>query len=614
MWYCSVWFSPYCFYGGLKKAGGFNHDSRANMNNCFFKSWLLLGFFMSMAVKANEQPKISYQLSELPEHIEHNILVYLNSKEYDCQSLLTSISQQHKDMQSQIIAAVQPYGYFNSQIKVNTSANNKCKPLEITVDLGPVTTIRKAEIIVEAHDDDFKTLLSTHKLLPGKPLIQPRYEAIKKQLVQLANEKIYLDAHFTVQSLEVFPDSNQADVTLVFEPGKRYVISEINLDVGETILGKHYLNRSLIEKLITIKPNSYLTYNDLYKLKQKLNSYGYFEQVMIEIDEQAKSKNGVPLLIKLTPAPKYDYSVGLGFSTDAGAKASLKYNNHRINGRGHQLSSQLDFSELSHELKASYKIPSRNKPASKWFNVLIAYRDEQTNQVDSQTSKLGFSQTRISNKGWQNVNFLDLLHERFDTGQDENDSLLLVPGVSWSITNADKLPRPANGYKLQTEIKGASEDIFSDASFVQITLVGKFIHSVSDRNRLLYRAHFGATASSDFNEMPTTYRFFAGGDQNLRGYDYESIAPISNVTGDLVGGKHLAVGSVEFEHQFAPQWAVAAFTDFGDAFTNSFDFKYSVGAGIRWFSPIGPIRVDLGIPLNQSENDFRLHVTIGPDL
>jgi translocation and assembly module TamA len=130
---------------------------------------------------------------------------------------------------------------------------------------------------------------------------------------------------------------------------------------------------------------------------------------------------------------------------------------------------------------------------------------------------------------------------------------------------------------------------------------------------MLYRAQIGTTASSDFNELPTTYRFFAGGDQSIRGFDYESISPI-NDDGDLVGGKHQAIGSIEFEHQIASQWAVAAFTDFGDAFSEELDFKYSVGAGVRWFSPIGPIRVDLGVPINEDTKDFRLHVTIGPDL
>ena len=335
--------------------------------------------------------------------------------------------------------------------------------------------------------------------------------------------------------------------------------------------------------------------------------------MVFDIDQMAKVNGQVPINIKLIPAAKFDYSVGFGYSTDQGAKASFKYNNYRINDRGHQLNSHLNLSELSNEFASAYKIPSSKRPAAKWYSLQLGYRDETTDNVDSQTSKIGLSQTRIIANRWQNINFIDLLHETFDTGVVEGESLLVVPGISWSLTDADNLARPSHGYKVQTELKGASEDLFSDASFAQLTLSGKYIHSIGSTNRVLYRAQLGTTASSDFDELPTTYRFFAGGDQSIRGFDYETISPL-NSSGDLAGAKHLAVASIEFEHQFAPQWAVAAFTDFGDAFSSEFTLKYSVGAGLRWFSPIGPIRVDVGVPIDQDAKNFRLHITVGPDL
>lgn len=563
--------------------------------------------------KVGAEPVLSFQLSEMPEHIKTNIQNHLSGREYDCQSVLNNVSQQHKDLLNQINEAVQPYGYFNTAVKFPGIQGASCQPLHLNVDLGPITQIIESNINVIGDDPDFKKILEFRQLSVGKPLIQPRYQGLKSQLSQLATEKLYLDAEFKQQQIEVFPERNEAKINVLFDLGQRYPVSEVRLEWSPGYDEKKYFSTEFIERLITIKAGQFITYSDLYSLKQKLNSYGYFEQITIKLDEQNKNQTGVPLIINFKPASKYDYSIGLGFSTDAGVKSSLKYNNHRVNQQGHQLSSQLTLSQLSNELSAVYKIPSTRYPARKWYNVQLAYRDETTDLVDSQTSILGFSQTRISKNRWQNINFVDVLHEKFDTGQQQNESILLVPGISWSITDADSLPRPRQGYRLQTEFKGSSEDLFSDASFAQITLQGKYIHSLGTKNRLLLRGQVGATASSDFNEIPTTYRFFAGGDQNIRGFDYESISP-GNDAGDLIGGKHQVIGSIEFEHQFAPQWAVAAFTDFGDAFTDELDFKHSVGAGIRWFSPIGPIRIDLGVPVNQEKNNFRLHITIGPDL
>ena len=569
--------------------------------------WLFILWLMPFLPLSSAAITFKVELNN--ERIKDNVLAFLQSKTYDCQAVSSKISRQHRDLLALVQTAVQPFGYFNTEIIVKVSPQVICENIELKVILGPLTLINESKIeLIDSSDDGFIQLLKTHDLQSGQPLKQIKYEQLKSQLIDLANEKFYLDAEFTEQKIDVYPETNQADITLKFNPGPRYQVSTLNVDVDEP-----FLSKELINNLINIKAGQYLTQTQLYQLKQKLNSYGYFNQVLFNIDDSAKENGTVPITIKLSPAAKYDYSVGLGYSTDSGAKASFKYNNHRLNNSGHQFNSQLNLSQLSNEFAAAYKIPSKQSPASKWFNVQLGYRDEQTDNIDSQTTKIGFSKTRIQNNRWQNINFIDVLNEAFDTGVEQGESLLVVPGISWSLTDADNLSRPSRGYKIQTEFKGSSEDLLSDASFAQLTLSGKYIHSLGATNRLLYRAQLGVTASSDFDELPTTYRFCAGGDQSIRGFDFESISPL-NASGDLAGGKHLAVGSVEFEHQFAPQWAVATFTDFGDAFSSKFDFKFSVGAGIRWFSPIGPIRVDIGVPLDQEKSDFRLHVTIGPDL
>lgn len=563
--------------------------------------WTLLFFAWPFSTSA-----IEYEITGVNDTIKGNIEAHLINKNYECDAIQSTITQQHQDMLEQIRQAIQPFGYFNASIQLNSE---QCDPLRLDIDKGPITTIKESIIETSATDDEqFNQLIKLHQLKPNKPLNQLKYQQLKNKLLDIASEKLYLDAHFTAQKITVFAEDNTANIELRLETGPRYKIGSTSIKTPS-----NFLDAALIERLVKIKSNSFITHSELYRMKQKLNSYGYFNQVLFELDEAQKFDGSVPLVITLTPAAKYDYSVGLGFSTDRGGQASFKYNNYRINTKGHQFSGQLNFSQINNELVSDYKIPSGSNPANKWFNIQLGYRDERTDNIESQTSKFGLSQTRIQNNRWQNINFIDVLHEKFDTGVEQGESLLLVPGVSWSLTDADNLTRPKKGYKLQSEFKGASEDLLSDASFAQLSLFGKYIHSLGDKSRILYRAQLAATASSDFDELPTTYRFFAGGDTSIRGFDFESVSPL-NSSGDLAGGKHLAVASVEFEHQFANQWAWAAFTDFGDAFSDDFAFKYSVGTGVRWFSPIGPIRVDVGVPMDQEENDFRLHITIGPDL
>jgi translocation and assembly module TamA len=98
----------------------------------------------------------------------------------------------------------------------------------------------------------------------------------------------------------------------------------------------------------------------------------------------------------------------------------------------------------------------------------------------------------------------------------------------------------------------------------------------------------------------------------VRGYGYKEIG--QRVDGRVFGGKHLAVFSAELEHMFTPVWGGAVFIDAGDAFEDGFDARVGIGAGLRWRSPVGPVRVDLAHGLGEPDQGVRLHVTVGPDL
>ena len=163
-------------------------------------------------------------------------------------------------------------------------------------------------------------------------------------------------------------------------------------------------------------------------------------------------------------------------------------------------------------------------------------------------------------------------------------------------------------------IRGAVETFLSDISFVQASVNAKFIRSFWENGRILVRGDLGITETSEFDRLPTSLRYFAGGDNSIRGFGYEDLGP-RDEDGDVIGGKYLAVASVEYEHRIKEKWSVAGFVDAGNAF-NSFsgDIEYGSGFGVRWLSPVGLIRVDLAMGLSEPDHPVRLHIVIGPDL
>jgi translocation and assembly module TamA len=118
----------------------------------------------------------------------------------------------------------------------------------------------------------------------------------------------------------------------------------------------------------------------------------------------------------------------------------------------------------------------------------------------------------------------------------------------------------------------------------------------------------------DFDQLPPELRFFSGGDRSIRGFGFEEIGS-RNAVGDVIGGDHLIEASVELEHYWRKNLGAAVFADGGDAFLGEdFRLHVGVGAGIRYKSPVGVLRLDLAYPIKSiDENSWQIHFNIGPD-
>jgi translocation and assembly module TamA len=216
--------------------------------------------------------------------------------------------------------------------------------------------------------------------------------------------------------------------------------------------------------------------------------------------------------------------------------------------------------------------------------------------------------------GWQRVISLKWQHEQYKLGDDAGLSTLLMPGVSYAYLHSDNRVDPNHGYRLQFDLSAAKRGLLSDADVLHGNVLLKGLTTLAYKHRLLGRMQFGATESGGFAAVPPSLRFFAGGDQSVRGYDYQSLSP-ENTQGDKIGGRYLFAVSAEYQYSVAERWRVATFVDQGNSF-NSLDFpslKSAVGIGLRWVSPVGPLRLDLAHPLD-GQGGVRVHFSMGPEL
>jgi translocation and assembly module TamA len=116
-------------------------------------------------------------------------------------------------------------------------------------------------------------------------------------------------------------------------------------------------------------------------------------------------------------------------------------------------------------------------------------------------------------------------------------------------------------------------------------------------------------------ELPPSKRFYTGGDNTIRGFSFEELGP-RDEAGEVIGGRYLAVGSLEIERRLGGGWSLALFVDGGNAYDPDFEAEaaYAAGLGVRWHSPVGPVRLDLARGDYLDEQAWRLHLVVGPEL
>jgi translocation and assembly module TamA len=284
----------------------------------------------------------------------------------------------------------------------------------------------------------------------------------------------------------------------------------------------------------------------------------------------------------------------------------------RINRRGHLFRADLQLSTIRNTLSAQYEIPIKNVATD---SVAFAGTLQQKEIGDAETDQfiLGVSRNEL----WQGIRrqlYFNYQRENFSFGNGSTQQAnLLYPGITLTRKRADDPSFPRHGYSASLDLHGGDENLLSETSFVRPSAEARAVFPLGSRGRLLLHTEVGATVADEFLELPPSERFFTGGDRSVRGYDYQDIGP-ENAAGDTVGGRYLLAGGVEADYLFHGDYGAAAFFDAGDAFNDTPDPQRGVGVGLRWFSPVGVVRLDFAHPFDDPDDDFRFHLSIGPDL
>jgi translocation and assembly module TamA len=515
--------------------------------------------------------------------------------------------------QGKIHLALQPFGYYNARVNVRLETG-KAEEYRVLVNVETGEPVRITALTVSltgpgAGEEPLQKLAAAFPLQKDGILLQQTYEKAKDALQLRAQELGYLDAEYPVHEIRIARDALSARIELILKTGEKYYFD------GVKIVGAPDYPDAFLRRYLTFRSGEYFSAAKMAESQLNLNNSERFREVIVTAQKQEAEGANVPVLIQLKPGPRRSLRPGIGYGTDTGGRFTLRYRDLNMLHEGHEFYSNLYISERLQGLAAGYVLPSSGDFRSN-TSLQLNLQQEDVTVYKSQLISLELARNHSFGKEKLGTAYIRLQEEGFTIGLQNSSSRVVLPGLRLAGNYYDNMVRPTHGFLYSGDLRGTHQILGSDTYLLQFITSGSYILPLPWRLSVHARMTAGITIFSDaFSELPPSLRFFAGGDQSVRGYSYQSLGPL-DAQGQVVGGKNLLTGSVELERAVFEKWGVSVFYDAGNAFDsfNGLTLFQGAGVGLHYYTPVGALNLSLARQIGVDNPGYYVHFTVGFEL
>lgn len=521
----------------------------------------------------------------------------------------------------QALNALKALGYYRAEVTslIDKNLDKNIWTLGLVVILNQPTRIKHVRINLSGDalgDSAFSDIIKEVPIASGDILHHGIYEQFKTDLVSLGLERGYFDSKFIKTNIAINKNLDTAEIIVHFDSGPRYRFGEIKFNDFD-------INTDILKPLISFKQGDFYQQTSLQNLQNELDETQYFSNVVVRPETENSANNILPIDVSLEKAKRHQFNLGLGYATDTKERFSFGWKTPLVNRYGHRQETRLSYSTINPTGHFIYSIPLSH-PNN---DVLQLQTELEKNDYGDLTSRFfSFQVGRVYLKDdILRQPYLRHLDEEWETDNVYDDASYFIPGFTWSDIDRDgPLLDPTKGFRQYYNLEGSYEGLSSETSFLRFNARWKYISLFAPKHRIVARVELGyVIVDKDFEEeLSPSLRFYAGGDQSIRGFDYQSIGPkvtlsegINQGKEIVIGGTNMVVASLEYQYYFSNTWRGALFIDAGSVNDNDkLEPVYSIGPGLHYISPIGPIRFALGYSLSEENPLWRLHFSIGAEL
>ncbi len=515
-------------------------------------------------------------------------------------------------------------GFLSAKATVDVQEDPQRKRAGVTlhVEEGPQT--RVGAVRVEGHRAfDAATLLAQFDLPTGSPYVEGRFRAARAALLEFYNEQGYI--YSTVEGVTTFSvDRTRVDLDFRIEEGIPVVIGPI------TLSGNQRTRDGVILRELDVKPGDAYSTKRILDSQRRVTRLGFLQEVRLEPVDPERVEPVKPLHLSVKERDAGSVDVGFGYSNFEGVRGFGEIAYRNLMGTGRRAGLRIEGSRIERKTVLSYRHPWLfGRPIDGRAALYNEIRDEETRGYQRTTygGNVGVEKKLVPHLLGSLV--YDYQLNQFDPAPPlDNDRAnigSLTPSLSWDTR--DDLFNPHSGLLSTLGFENAALLFGSQEQFWKVTGGTSWFHALGGSvvAALGVRAgtsnRFGETRANRAGTqllLPATERFYVGGRNTVRGYDEDTIGPIDPATGKPTGGNIMLVTNAEVRVQLPKSLGIVLFWDGGNVWHNQrdvrwTDLKTTTGAGLRYNTPVGPLRLDYGHKLNWQPGEAHgtFHFTLG---
>jgi translocation and assembly module TamA len=532
---------------------------------------------------------------------------------------------------AQARALLETEGYFNAEVNISRRNGEAAKGLialvsptqpvlptvVVKVNPGPRTRIEQVTLAFsgplrdsfdqgDARAKALAAQLTSQWSLPVLDAFrQDAWTSAKSGLIANLRAGGYPAAQWERTAARIDAPSNTAQLDLLAQSVPLFRFGAFKFD------GLEQHDEDAVRNLSDFGPGDPYTEKLLLDFQERVQRMGLFEGASVEIDTDPAHADAAEVRVKVKESPLQEATTGVGYSANTGPRLTLEHTHRRVFGQPWVAKNKF---ELGSE-RSVWEGNLTSHPLPGKYRNLVGGNAERLKTTDelrtSWSARIGRTQ---DTERIDRLYYFEYVHVRLESAAEKSNNEALSYNYHWIWRDVDSVLLPTKGstYNAQGAVGYARSTTQDNGPFVRLYGRGNWYQPLGNAWYATVRGEAGQVFAADNVGLPDTLLFRAGGDESVRGYAYRTLGPLEN--GVVTSGRVLFTGSAELARPISlkqPAFLWAVFVDAGQAANNWKDLKpvFGYGAGVRWRSPVGPLRLD--IAYGHEVEKFRMHLSVG---